>query len=103
MGDLRAMKENVDPAQIVRVEAIIDSMTAAERRNHQIINGSRRKRVARGSGTSVEDVNRLLKQFVQMRKMLKAMGGMAGLAGLGKRSKKQKNKARFRGVNSFMR
>jgi signal recognition particle subunit SRP54 len=97
------MKENVDPAQIVRVEAIIDSMTPAERRNHQIINGSRRKRVARGSGTSVEDVNRLLKQFIQMRKMLKAMGGMAGLAGLGTRSKKQKNKARFRGVNSFMR
>jgi signal recognition particle subunit SRP54 len=55
-------------------------MTVKERRNHQLINGSRRKRIARGSGTSVEEVNRLLKQFVQMKKMLKQLGGMAGLA-----------------------
>ena len=54
-------------------------MTAKERRNHQLINGSRRKRIAKGSGTSVEEVNRLLKQFVQMKKMLKQLGGMAGL------------------------
>jgi len=60
-----------------RVEAIISSMTAQERRNHQVLNGSRRKRIARGSGTSVEEVNKLLKQFVQMRKMLKVMGGFA--------------------------
>jgi signal recognition particle subunit SRP54 len=106
MGDLKAMKANVDPKQLVQVEAIIDSMTAAERRNHQIINGSRRKRIARGSGTTVEDVNRLLKQFIQMRKMLKAMGGMAAVAGLGGRSKKQKQKRqkiRHRRLNSFMR
>jgi signal recognition particle subunit SRP54 len=44
-----------------------------------VINGSRRKRIAKGSGTSVEEINRLLKQFVQMKKMLKAIGGMAGL------------------------
>jgi signal recognition particle subunit SRP54 len=77
-------RAGLDEGQLGRVEAIIGSMTAKERRNHQIINGSRRKRIARGSGTTVEEVNRLLKQFVQMRKMLKAMGGMAGLGGRGK-------------------
>ena len=56
-------------------------MTPQERRNHAIINGSRRKRIARGSGTTVEEVNRLLKQFVQMKKMLKVVGGMAGGGG----------------------
>jgi signal recognition particle subunit SRP54 len=64
--------------QLAHVEAIISSMTAAERRNHALINGSRRKRIARGSGRSVEEVNRLLKQFVEMRKMLKAMTSMGG-------------------------
>jgi signal recognition particle subunit SRP54 len=73
-----AMPDGVDERQLVRVGAIIDSMTPRERVNHQVINGSRRKRIARGSGTSVEEVNRLLKQFVQMKKMLKVMGGMAG-------------------------
>ena len=82
MGQLKEMaanREAVDDKQLGRVEAIINSMTTKERRNHQLINGSRRKRIARGSGTSVEDVNRLLKQFVQMKKMLKQLGGMAGL------------------------
>ena len=55
--------------------AIVDSMTALERREPSVINGSRRKRIARGSGTSVEDVNRLLKQYAQARKMMKQMGG----------------------------
>jgi signal recognition particle subunit SRP54 len=77
--ELAASREAVDDKQLGRVEAIINSMTAKERRNHQLINGSRRKRIARGSGTKVEDVNRLLKQFVQMQKMLKQLGGMAGL------------------------
>ena len=77
--ELAANREAVDDKQLGRVEAIINSMTAKERRNHQLINGSRRKRIARGSGTTVEDVNRLLKQFVQMQKMLKQLGGMAGL------------------------
>jgi signal recognition particle subunit SRP54 len=76
--DLNAPREQVDEKQLGRVEAIISSMTAAERRNHTIINGSRRKRIARGSGTSVEDVNRLLRQFVEMRKMLKAMTNLGG-------------------------
>ena len=83
MGALKEMQQargQVDEKQMARVEAIINSMTLKERRNHQIINGQRRKRIAKGSGTSVEEVNRLLKQFIQMKKMLKAMGGMAGLA-----------------------
>jgi signal recognition particle subunit SRP54 len=67
-----------DESQLTRTEAIINSMTPAERRNYRLVNGSRRKRIARGSGTTVEEVNRLLKQFGQMRKMLKAVGGMAG-------------------------
>ncbi len=79
MGNLKALAENKpDEGQIDRVEAIINSMTPDERRKQHIINGSRRKRIARGSGTSVEEVNRLLKQFVQMQKMLKSLGGMAG-------------------------
>jgi signal recognition particle subunit SRP54 len=77
MKELNAQRAEADPKQIDRVEAIINSMTPAERRNHALINGSRRKRIARGSGTSVEDVNRLLRQFVEMRKMIKTMGGMA--------------------------
>ena len=79
MKELKAQKDQIDERQMLRVEAIINSMTAKERRNHQIINGQRRKRIAKGSGTSVEEVNKLLKQFIQMKKMLKAMGGMAGL------------------------
>ena len=81
LGNLKQLSEQrgqVDDKQLGRVEAIINSMTAAERRNHAILNGNRRKRIARGSGTSVEDVNRVLKQFVEMRKMLKAMTGMTG-------------------------
>jgi signal recognition particle subunit SRP54 len=66
-------KVKVDEKELVRVEAIINSMTPRERRNHQIINGSRRKRIAKGSGTSVQQVNQLLKQYVQTRKMMKGM------------------------------
>jgi signal recognition particle subunit SRP54 len=82
MGNLKEMaaaRNQVDDSQLARVEAIINSMTPRERQNHQIINGQRSKRIARGSGTSVEEVNKLLKQFVQMQKMLKQLGGMAGL------------------------
>ena len=82
MGSIKALAENKpDEKQITRVEAIINSMTPDERRKQHIISGSRRKRIAKGSGTSVEEVNRLLKQFVQMQKMLKQLGGMAGLSG----------------------
>jgi len=90
MGNLKALTENKpDEKQMDRVEAIINSMTPEERRKQHIINGSRRKRIAKGSGTSVEEVNRLLKQFVQMQKMLKSLGGMAGLAGGGKKARRQ--------------
>jgi signal recognition particle subunit SRP54 len=82
MGNLKQLAQNKpDDKQIGRVEAIISSMTREERCSSHIINGSRRKRIARGSGTTVEEVNRLLKQFAQMRKMLKAMGGLAGGGG----------------------
>ncbi len=66
--------DKVDDKQLTRVEAIINSMTARERTHHEIINGSRRKRIARGSGTSVQEVNQLLRQYAQMRKMFKDMG-----------------------------
>lgn len=78
MKELNAQRAQVDGKQVGRVQAIIGSMTIEERQNHQLLNGSRRKRIARGSGTSVEDVNRVLKQFVDMRKMLKAMSGAGG-------------------------
>ena len=76
---------NVDPRRIRHMEAIILSMTPAERRKPEIMNGSRRARIAKGSGRPVSEVNRLLKQFKEMRKMMKQMGKLApGLAGGGK-------------------
>jgi len=71
---LQKAADNVDEKQIDRVEAIINSMTRQERMHHEVINGSRRKRVARGSGTSVQEVNNLLRQYVQMKKMFKQIG-----------------------------
>ncbi|MGH7821415.1 MAG: signal recognition particle protein, partial [Candidatus Binatia bacterium] len=66
-----------------RVEAIIDSMTREERRNPGVLNGSRRRRIALGSGTSVSDINRFLKQYQQMKKVMKKLSGGKGLpAGL---------------------
>jgi signal recognition particle subunit SRP54 len=72
----------VDPRQTARMVAIINSMTPAERRSPDIIRGSRKRRIASGSGTEVQDVNRLLKQFTQMQKMMKQMkkGGLAKMA-----------------------
>jgi signal recognition particle subunit SRP54 len=70
---LHQASSQVDEGQITRVEAIINSMTQQERMHHQLINGARRKRIARGSGTSVQDVNQVLKQYVQMRKMFKSV------------------------------
>jgi len=71
---LQKAADQVDEKQINRVEAIINSMTAHERNHHEVINGSRRKRIARGSGTSVQEVNNLLRQYAQMKKMFKQMG-----------------------------
>ncbi len=89
---LQQASKSVDERQFVRLEAIINSMTPKERRNSDLINGSRRKRIAAGSGTTVQDVNQLLRQHAQMSKMFKQMGkggmakqmmrgGMAGLMG----------------------
>jgi signal recognition particle subunit SRP54 len=71
---LQKAADNVDEKQINRVEAIINSMTRHERNHHEVINGSRRKRIARGSGTSIQEVNNLLRQYAQMKKMFKQMG-----------------------------
>jgi signal recognition particle subunit SRP54 len=83
--ELKNMK--VDEKEITRVVAIIDSMTRQERHNHMLINGARRRRIARGSGTSVQEVNALLKQYAQARKMMKTFsGGLLGgkkLPGMG--------------------
>ncbi len=82
MGKLKQMKNlEMDETELVRIEAIINSMTPRERQQHTIINGSRRRRIAKGSGTRVQDVNRLLKNYSQLLKMLKKInkGGMRGL------------------------
>jgi signal recognition particle subunit SRP54 len=88
---LQQASQNIDEKQFTRLEAIINSMTPKERHNHEIISGTRRKRIAAGSGTTVQDVNQLLRQYAQMAKMFKQMGkgGLArnmmrgGLAGMG--------------------
>jgi signal recognition particle subunit SRP54 len=71
---LQKAADQVDEKQIDRVEAIINSMTSHERIHHEVINGSRRKRIARGSGTTIQEVNNLLRQYAQMKKMFKQMG-----------------------------
>src|SRR6202007_2251838 len=71
---MQQMADQVDEKQFSRVEAIINSMTKKERNHHEIISGSRRKRIATGSGTSVQEVNQLLRQYAQMRKMFKGVG-----------------------------
>jgi signal recognition particle subunit SRP54 len=73
----RIPEADVDASALTRMVAIIDSMTTQERRSPAVMNGSRRRRVARGSGTTVQDVNRLLRQFAEMRKMLKTVGGLS--------------------------
>jgi signal recognition particle subunit SRP54 len=82
MKKIKALKDMTpDEDELVHVAAIIDSMTGKERRNHLIIDGSRRKRIARGSGTTVQDVNRLLKNYAEMRKMMKRItaGGIKSI------------------------
>ena len=89
VGPLKDLKgAKIDENEVGRVVAIIDSMTPKERRNHMLINGARRRRIAKGSGTSVQDVNNLLKQYAQARKMMKSFTGQAGL--LGKKLSKMK-------------
>ncbi|MBW1770981.1 MAG: signal recognition particle protein Srp54, partial [Deltaproteobacteria bacterium] len=79
MGKLKQLKQfKADDSELVRISAIIDSMTVGERRNHSIMNASRRRRIARGSGTTVQEVNQLLKNYVQVNKMIKKInkGGL---------------------------
>jgi signal recognition particle subunit SRP54 len=75
LGNMKGVDVDAGERELKTSSAIIDSMTPGERDNPAVINGSRRKRIAKGSGTRVEDVNRLLKQFAQARKMMKALGG----------------------------
>ena len=92
---MQQMADQVDEKQFKRVEAIINSMTPYERNHHEVISGSRRRRIANGSGTTVQEVNQLLRQYAQMRKMFKgigkgnvlqrrAMGMMSGMRGSGR-------------------
>jgi len=87
--------ENVDEKQFTRVESIINSMTDKERKDHEIISGSRRKRIARGSGTTVQDVNNLLRQYAQMRKMFKTMGGGGGIKAQQRMMSQMQGKQKF--------
>jgi signal recognition particle subunit SRP54 len=74
MGPLRGLNQmKVDEKELIHIEAIINSMTSEERRNHQILNGSRRKRIARGCGCPVNQINQLLKQYVETRKMMRSL------------------------------
>jgi signal recognition particle subunit SRP54 len=84
MGKMKQMKNlQVDDKELVHIEAIINSMTPQERNKYTIINGSRRKRIAAGSGTRVQDVNRLLKNYAQVMKMMKKIN-KSGMRGLGR-------------------
>jgi len=76
MGQMRDQLDSIDESQIDRIEAIIHSMTPGERANVSILNGSRRSRIAKGSGVEVSDVNNLVTRFVEARKMMQSMGGM---------------------------
>ena len=73
LGKMKMPEDDASEKELTRVDAIISSMTPKERADYTLINGSRRARIAKGSGTQVQDVNRLLKQFAEMRKMMKSM------------------------------
>jgi len=94
MGQMKGQLDELDDSHFDRVTAIIRSMTPGERTNPKIINGSRRARIANGSGVTVMDVNQLLNRFADAQKMMKQMGGMMGLPGAGRRkaTKSPKNK-----------
>jgi signal recognition particle subunit SRP54 len=92
MGQMKDQLAQLDDSHFDRVTAIIRSMTPQERSNPKVINGSRRARIARGSGVTVMDVNQLLNRFENAQKMMKQMGGMMGLPGRRKATKSPKNK-----------
>jgi len=86
-----------DEKELARVEAIINSMTVKERRKYQIINASRRKRIARGSGTTVQDVNKVIKSYTEMLKMMKKMQNkMGGGMKMGGKKRRKRPKGMFR-------
>ncbi|HSR36383.1 MAG TPA: signal recognition particle protein, partial [Desulfurivibrionaceae bacterium] len=86
-----------DERELTKVEAIINSMTVKERRNHEIINASRRQRIAKGSGTDVQDVNKVIKSYTEMLKMMRKFGGKAGLGTMaGPKKKVKRPKGLFR-------
>lgn len=90
MGKMKQMQDvKVDEKQMDRVEAIVHSMTKEEKQNPDMINHNRRKRIAAGSGTNLADVNRLIKQFDEMRRMMKQLSGMMGSKGKGNKMLKQ--------------
>jgi signal recognition particle subunit SRP54 len=83
MGKIKALKGmEPDDGELVKIAAIIDSMTKKERNNYLIIDGRRRKRIALGSGTTVQDVNRLLKNYIEIRKMMKKINSRGGVKAL---------------------
>ncbi|HBJ74459.1 MAG: signal recognition particle protein [Smithellaceae bacterium] len=83
MGKIKALKDmEPDDGELVKIAAMIDSMTQKERSNYLIIDGRRRKRIALGSGTTVQDVNRLLKNYIEIRKMMKKMNAKGGVKAL---------------------
>src|SRR5439155_23255165 len=93
MGQVKDQLAELDDKHFDRITAIIRSMTPGERTNPKIINGSRRVRIANGSGMTVTDVNQLLTRFAEAQKMMKQMGGMMGLPGMRRKATKSpKNK-----------
>ena len=95
MGNMSAnLQDKVNDKMFVQMEAIINSMTPFERRKPEFIKSSRKLRIAKGSGTQVQDINRLLKQFTQMQKMMKKIsgkGGMGKMMGAMRQMKQMKN------------
>jgi signal recognition particle subunit SRP54 len=92
MGQIKDQLSELDDSHFDRITAIIRSMTPGERENPKIINGSRRVRIANGSGMTVTDVNQLLNRFADAQKMMKQMGGLMGVPGRRKATKSPKNK-----------
>jgi signal recognition particle subunit SRP54 len=89
MGQMKEALAQVDDKDLDRIAAIIRSMTPQERRTPKMLNGSRRLRIAKGSGVTVTEVNSLVDRFYEAQKMMKSMGGMAGLPGMGRKAKRQ--------------
>lgn len=99
MGKMKQAKDlKVDDKQMGRIEAIVYSMTTEEKRNPDMINHSRRKRIATGSGTSLAEVNRLIKQFDEMRRMMKQFSDMMGPKGGGKNKAMKQLKGMGKGM-----